>query len=145
MNSISNHILLSKATNLILRFWRRYCKDTIIVSLLEALSEVIHPIYWLIWIYCIWRKIILLTFDVIWMWSVTNKKQWARWSPECHPGILWNPIKSALRWSFLTTPVGVVCSIAWIQWAVTAMKDTPIGAEVVEPRDLTKEFNILIQ
>ena len=77
---------------------------------------------------CIWRKVILLTFDVIWTQSVMNKKQWARWSPECHPGILWNPIKSAQRWSFLTTPVGVVCSMAWIQWAVMAMKDTWFGS-----------------
>ena len=75
------------------------------------------------------KKNISLTCDVIWMRSVTNKKQWARWSPECRPGILWNPIKSALRWSFLITPVGVVSSMAWIQWAVTAIKDTWFGSD----------------
>ena len=78
--------------------------------------------------YCNEEKIIVLTFDVILMRSVTNKKQWAKWSPEWRPGILWNPIKSALRWSFLITPVGVISSTAWIQWAVTAMKDTWFGS-----------------
>ena len=80
-------------------------------------------------IYIVSRRVISCTFDVTLRQSVIKRKQWLRCSPVCLPGNLWNPIRSALRWSFFLSPADVFSSIDSIQWAVTAIKDVWLGLD----------------
>lgn len=92
------------------------------------------------------KKILVLTFDVILRRSVINKKQWAKCSPVCRPGSLWNPMRSALSWSFFLDPDGVFSSTASIQWAVTAINEVWFGsdhASVVKEIFPTDFYNII--
>lgn len=97
------------------------------VSLLEALSNVIHPIYKIVSIAYNWAKI--HTLCAIAIRSRTSKKACARWTPVWCPGTRWKPMRSALKLRQCCNPSGVWIFFASIQWAVTAMNGVRFGSD----------------
>ena|SRR6266550_3344987 len=105
------------------------CRCVIIVLLLLALSQVMHPICKNIRSQANRQIEPDETFSVMSNLSRMNKKHSARCLPVCLPGIWRKPTRSDLSCMFFCRPVMVFTSTPSIQWAVTAMNETRFGSD----------------
>ena len=125
-----NRILFSFDLKIIFRFPRMVLRDCIIMSLLLALSEVIHLIFALVKETQSMSTIRTTYFlsDLQTIGNVQKTVSHLRCSPVCLPGIRWNPTRSAWRQSF-GVPADVFSLMASIQWAVTAINGDWFGSD----------------
>ena len=93
-----------------------------------------------------WNLNLTHTFSAISIRSSMYMNAQARCSLLWQPETRWNPIKSACKLSLYWGPCGVVVSLPWIQWAVTAINSIRLlllhKSEVREifPRDFWELF-----